>query len=71
MNPESVVEVVVQRISPKPGEVVVLTFPGPVTYNQAQAIREGWQELVPGVACIVMSGGGHVSGVLSMDEVSA
>lgn len=65
MNPEQVVEATVQRFTLNPGEIVVLTFPGAITYEQAANIRDYWNRRFPDNRCVVLSDGGHVSGVLS------
>lgn len=66
----TVVEVIVQRISPKPGEVVVLTFPGPLSLDQATVIQRQWRESMPDFPCVVMCDGGHVTGVLSPRDLA-
>lgn len=65
----NIVEAVVQRFTLEPGEVVALTFPGAFTHDVAMRIQAEWAKRFPENPCVVITSGGHVSGILRAGAV--
>jgi hypothetical protein len=53
--------VTVQRLDAKPGDTLVITYPGPVPMAHVERIQRTMKEGFPGFKCLVIENGGVVS----------
>ena len=58
-------DVKVQILQAQPGDIVVFSYPGHVTFEQALRIKEQAERILPAdVTVAVMDSGGHVDAVV-------